>query len=707
MFRKLLLPFYVIGVNIWFCSAISAQGVDKLVAGDGDKGDSFGYSVALSGSFIFVGAHKDEAMGNESGSVYVFERTDDEWREVTKLTASDAESGDHFGHAVSVSGNYAVVSALHEDEKGDDSGAVYVFKRVDGVWQEIIKLTASDGDENDQFGQDVAIVGDYIIVGADRDEGTLESTGSVYIFYRVDETWGEVTKLTASDGQNGDAFGYAVSIDGECAVVGAFGSAGLTGAAYVFERIDGVWQEVSKLTAADGDERDRFGISVPIDGSTILIGAHTDESGEDELGNPVDDASGSVYVFERFDGTWQESAKLTASDADEEDRFGFSISIHGDRAIVGAHMDEAAGDGAGAAYLFERTDGAWLEKTKFTAFDAGMDDRFGYATSIGDDHVVIGAYADDDDDSDVGSVYVYALNVEYNFLFPPSLILPANEATDQSLTPSLDWTNVQDATIYNLQVASCSDPPICLVLEKQGLTASEYTVGADVLSPASTYHWRVNAGNTETTSEWTPTFKFTTEQLELFIPDPISPAIGAADIGAQPALCWSNVPAALSYHLQVATSPGFFAPYFDRSGIPDTCYQLSDLSINTVYYWRVRAENISGSSGWSDLFYFTTGMTVEVENTAGEIPVRYRLGPNYPNPFNPVTQIPFDIPRSGRVLIRVFSTQGNEVIRLVDDFLPAGAYTIEWKGETSASGVYLCRMESESFSDTIKITLVK
>ena len=159
---------------------------------------------------------------------------------------------------------------------------------------------------------------------------------------------GEQAKLTASDAAAGDRFGLSVSIEGDTAVIGAHfddDAGSLSGSAYVFVRSAGIWSQQAKLTAGDAAAGDRFGVSVSIEGDTVVVGAFLD--------GDAGFASGSAYVFVRSGTSWTQQAKLTASDAAIEDQFGFSVSIEGDTAVVGAFADDDAGSFSGSAYVFE------------------------------------------------------------------------------------------------------------------------------------------------------------------------------------------------------------------------------------------------------------------------------------------------------------------------------------------------------------------
>ena len=135
-------------------SAVMACGVSKqkLTASDAAADDNFGISVSIDGDTAVIGAFGDDDNGSYSGSAYVYVRSNGVWSEQQKLTASDGAESDYFGHSVSIDGDTAVIGAYADDDNGRDSGSAYVYVRSNGVWSEQQKLTASDGADNDLFG---------------------------------------------------------------------------------------------------------------------------------------------------------------------------------------------------------------------------------------------------------------------------------------------------------------------------------------------------------------------------------------------------------------------------------------------------------------------------------------------------------------------------------------------------------------------------
>ena len=374
----------------------------KLTASDAENAYRFGQAVAIDGAYAIVGAYRNVPRGPSKGSAYVFEPSGDSWVETAKLTASDGEDGDGFGQAVAIDGAYAVIGADTDDLTGTREGSAYAFKRSGDTWVEVGKLTASDGEDGDLFGGSVAIDGAYAVIGADLDDLTGTREGSAYVFQRSGDSWVEVDKLTASDAADDDNFGWSVAIDGDFAVIGArFDDlAGMgEGSAYVFQRSGDSWVEVDKLTASDGEDEDGFGGSVAIDGDYAIIGANRgDLTGFDE---------GSAYAFKRSGDSWVEVDKLTASDAADGDFFGSSVAIDGDYAIIGADLDDLAGMRAGSAYVFQRSGDSWVETDKLTASDAADGDRFGFSVAIDGAYAIIGADRDDLTGFSEGSAYVF------------------------------------------------------------------------------------------------------------------------------------------------------------------------------------------------------------------------------------------------------------------------------------------------------------
>ena len=266
------------------------------------------------------------------------------------------------------------------------------------------KITADDGATDDLFGHSVSISGDYAIVGAEYDDDNDNGprSGSAFVFKRDGTSWTQEAKLLASDGATGDLFGHSVSISGDYAIVGAehdYDNGTESGSAYLFKRSGTSWQQEAKLLSSDRAARDHFGFSVSISGDYAVVGASKDDDNGTE--------SGSAYIFKRSGATWAQEAKLLASDGAVEDEFGFLVSISGDYAVVGAVCDSDNGNCSGSAYVFKRSGTSWTQEAKLLASDGAVEDFFGASVSISGDYAVVGAPGDDDNGTDAGSAYLF------------------------------------------------------------------------------------------------------------------------------------------------------------------------------------------------------------------------------------------------------------------------------------------------------------
>jgi hypothetical protein len=391
--------------------------------GDGyvQAGDNFGESVGIDDGVAIVGAFRDDdthfAADTQSGSAYIFTRSGPggSWSKLRKLTADDAKDGDQFGFAVGIHAGHAVVGAFRSDGSNpainSQSGSAYIFGQHHGgtdQWGQLRKLTASDADDGDQFGAAVAIRGGHALIGAFRNDDAGTDSGAAYIFGQdhggVDQ-WGEVRKLTAADAMAGDQFGRAVALGDGTALVGAFrtdDNGTDSGSVYVFEQDRGgadAWGQASELHASDAQAGDYFGWSVGLDGMNAIVGAY----GEDDNGTNA----GAAYLYTQVFGTWFQIAKLEPRDAGAEDRFGYSVDIEGDLALVGA---PGSADDTGAAYLFGRNQGGqnqWGQIARYTAADLGAGDEFGNAVSLSGVASLLGAHFADVIGSDSGAAYLF------------------------------------------------------------------------------------------------------------------------------------------------------------------------------------------------------------------------------------------------------------------------------------------------------------
>lgn len=381
----------------------------KLTAGDAASSALYGWSVAIDGESAVVGNPHYADVGGNAGTAYLYGFDGVDWLEIRKLLPQDHRAGQFFGKAVAISAATVAVGADYDDENGPYAGAVYIFDRDAGGsdnWGEVLKLLPADVQAYQYFGTAVWLDGNRLIVGAHNDkyDGVIAS-GAAYIFDRDPATgiWNETAKLIPTDPVAGDQFGGSVCLAGNWAVVGAPGNddrADMSGAAYLFHKnaVTAVWEEIDKITAGDARAGDRLGYSVSLSGETALLGAPQHES------NPGLTGSAYVYAYNGSSGLWEPAGKLSGAAAARDD-FGYSVALNDQFAVVGANRENTT-------YLFDAAD--WQELFRLTTDDPSAN--FGWAVALDGYQVLSGdPYNSFDGLSNAGAVYVYDL---YACLYP-------------------------------------------------------------------------------------------------------------------------------------------------------------------------------------------------------------------------------------------------------------------------------------------------
>lgn len=314
----------------------------KLFASDSSLYAGFGYSVSLSDKHLVVGTKISE-------SVYLYEKNiNGEWIDEQIITASDVQDYDRFGNTVSIYGDYLAVGSQNT-AMTSFTGSVYVYQKLaDGTWGNEQKITASDGNLYDRFSYSIALSDNHLVVGAKDNNSMGSKSGSVYVYERDSNgVWGNEQKLSAYDGEENDEFGCSVSISGDYLVVGSIraDATGVdSGAAYIFRKNSaGIWVHEQKLTANDLFEYDLFGASVSISGGLIVVGSYRDD--DKGIG------SGSTYLYRKGDnGLWAEDQKFLASDGSSFDEFGKFVNISEGNIAIGAAWDDDLGEKSGSVY---------------------------------------------------------------------------------------------------------------------------------------------------------------------------------------------------------------------------------------------------------------------------------------------------------------------------------------------------------------------
>ncbi len=324
---------------------------------------------------------------------------------VAKMIAADGKTQDSFGTAIATNGNIMVVGASGNDDKAISAGAAYIFEHTPIGWLFTKKLTASDAAADDHFGISVAVDGTSVVVGANGSDVSGSDSGAVYIFERNEggaNNWGETQKLSANDGGIDEFFGYSVDISGDTIAVGApldDDKGLLSGSSYIFERKAGNWQQTQKLTASDGAIADSFGIALALNQDKMVVGAW----GDDDKG----EGAGAAYIFERNGESWQQVEKLLASNGKADDSFGYSVDISKGIVVVGSWGNDFSGTDSGLVYVFEQIQGNWKQTGKLIANDTEEFDAFGISVAVSGNKIVVGASGKNDKGNYSGAGYVF------------------------------------------------------------------------------------------------------------------------------------------------------------------------------------------------------------------------------------------------------------------------------------------------------------
>jgi hypothetical protein len=475
----------------------------------------------------------------ESGATYVYKRTGSTWAQEAYIKAANSNIGDIFGMSVALSGDTLAVGATGEssnqttitngliasaNNSSSASGATYIYHRTGSTWVQEAYIKASNSEAGDNFGSSVSISGNTLAVGAfgeDSNETSITNgatasannsslvSGATYIYKRTGSTWVQEAYLKASNAEAGDNFGTSVSLSGDTLAVGAYGEDSnetsitngpiaspdnsnlLSGATYIFKRNGPTWTQEAYIKAANSDAGDSFGNHISLSGDTLAVGTQYESSNQATItngitasGNNLMSESGAAYVYKRDGSTWTQEAYIKASNVDEQDNFGVSISLSGDTLAVGAGQESSnqttitngitasannSRFNSGATYIFKRTGSAWAQEAYIKAVNADVSDSFGSSISLSGDTLAVGVSQESSNQTTItngtsassnnsvgisGATYIYRNNTR---LFDPPEFTAASSSVN-SLT--FTWNSAGNkATGYKIAYVSGDTPP--------------------------------------------------------------------------------------------------------------------------------------------------------------------------------------------------------------------------------------------------------
>lgn len=618
----------IIGTII-LLGVIVAQSQDvRVLASSPHSSDQFGFTVDICGNYCIVGAPNIDLYATTEESAYIYHLNGGSWTLIKKLVDPENDGYDDFGQAVAISGDYCAVGVPDKSFGGSGEGCVFVFARNQGGennWGMVKKVYAFDQDNGDYFGFAVALSGDYLIVGAYQDDGG----GSAYIFYRNQggtDNWGFVKKLTPSISDNIQEYGRDVDIYNDIAVVGAR-NCNSEGRAYVYYRNQGGadnWGEVKALIGNDTHAGDYFGHSVTVWGDYIAVGA---ESWDDGDGDNI----GSAYVFYRNQGgadNWGQVNQFFPEYLDGYNRYGSSVAMYNQFLVVGAPRERIVDLGQiGFIYSYQlQNNNTWAFKKKHNS-GTDSNDRYAYDVAITQTYAVAGVPYDDvyPDSADVGSAYIM----------------------DNAAVLGL----VEDASL-----------PVEL---------SSFTARAE---------------NGKVVLRWCVQSELNND----------------------------------AFILERSTDSLHFTKLAEVKGRGNSSsrhvYSYEDRAVinGRTYFYRLADRDFTGTLTYHSVIKATPmANNVRAEHVVVK---NFRLYPPFPNPFNPETSIRFDVPSvrqaEYRINIAIYNTRGQKIAELYNGLIAGGAFKLRWDGKNSfgrnvPSGLYFVVLRAPSFYDSQKLMLIR
>lgn len=494
---SLRIPSFLFLLTVCISQLASQDFVEsaKIVPSDRSFYNWFGYSVEISGNHACIGSPgQDNNLDGTlylpwAGAAYMYSKDSlGVWEESQKLIAYDREENDGFGDPSILLGNTLMIGAKGEDDGliGDtileNSGAVYVYEYdLTGMWSFTQKLTSPHREMSGRFGSFIDFVGDVAIIGANaestdhQNENYLLNAGAAYVFIR-EETgqWVFNQKLVESSRYPLDGFG-CIGFDGQTIAIGAPGRSRTypnsenihnAGAVFLFElNADGIWEETQIIAPLVRGYDDRFGIEIVVDGDRMAVSAARMDSDEN-YENPIE-ASGSVIYFEKnSQGEWLETQKIVSEHRYEEGLFGSSISLEGNKMVIGSRYDVYDEEGgvlkphAGASYVYELDwQGTWQFVQKLVASDRDSNDNFGNSCSYESGTIICGAHGQEYDENgeneypSSGAIYIFdngeASNVNQAIMDQKTFDLYPNPGYGDFTIQTLNYRDNMELRIKN------------------------------------------------------------------------------------------------------------------------------------------------------------------------------------------------------------------------------------------------------------------
>jgi WD40 repeat protein len=714
-----------------------------LVPADPVAGENFGWSMYEHAGRLIVGAPDPGSAPVSTGRAVVFEAgTPGVLDPLYVVTPSDGVAGDDFGTAVAWLDNVFLVGARDHDAGGVDEGAVYVYRDEGATYTELQKLLPPDPSRSDAFGREIDVDaenGRLVIGGHYWNSATGANPGAAYV-YRV-EGEGLVLEATLTESVlPADFYGAAVAISGDYAFVGAYRINNQQGRVWVYRRdAGGAWSLHQQLGASDASDLARFGVAVGVRGTTAVVGAHIEGA----------DFPGAAYVFELIDGTWIETQKLRAPDAEDGEWFGNPVAVSASRVLISAlrESDGAISQG-GAVYVFEKVGDAWTGTQKIMPSERASLDWFGNGLHVNGRETRLYAGATRHNvgsAADAGAVYQFSLKttVPVELTLWPGDTDGSGDVSEDDLFPvancfglsgpqragefDISWNPVTvspwGSTLEGCVPATTVDPvladatgdgtvnheDVLPIGVNFGLVTAESAGSGSGPQPATKARMvtaRTTLSIALLLSGRRPNLRGLSVQLRL--PEgavPVAAGPGSA-LASQSLDLWAfdsdrrtvHAAASLIQPETVQDPAGELLAVSVESAVP---VEASDTEIIAVV--------LNTASGPVTISRSAVSVSAARSVSSGDreiLPERLELSVA-PNPVRLNAFLRVELPAEGEMRIALFDVLGREVREIVSDRLSAGRYRFQLDSGGLAAGVYFVRAELDGSSLTRSLVIAR
>lgn len=418
-------------------------------------GDHVGQIIEVDGDYMLAGAPDSDLVASDAGAVYIYERnrqgtadeTDDIWSYSTTLTAFDGAADDHFGSSIAISGDTIVIGAYGADLNQSNEGAAYVFRLTSGEWQLETKLTASNSEADDDFGFDVAIENDLIVIGAPlHDAPSYSNSGAAYIFTRSGSLWSEDQILTETEFYSYDnRLGTSIAIENGEVFVAArrakVDDAGASvGSVFTYQNNVGTWETQQQLTLTFTNGYDYTGSDLIVSGNHLAVIA-ADYS--------------YVYLFELTEGNWGYHQRVSPVSSISSIRIN-SIDLSDNTLVVGSIKTNASTNSSGIVTEYQLIRDQWIRTEDYYGESSNDTTGFGTGVALADSQIIVGEPNVDASALESGMIHVlgpfipgYEIYdvIEYEgdsgqTLFEYSIERKASEAGDLNFASTISFTTI-------------------------------------------------------------------------------------------------------------------------------------------------------------------------------------------------------------------------------------------------------------------------